>query len=57
MEPLKQHVLAADAGDKFAILPIVVRPFDATSFAPDPIEKEESNSLLRVAEERVVCER
>ena len=57
MEPLKQHVLAADAGDKFAILPIVVRPFDATSFTPDPIEKEESNPLLRVAEERVVCER
>jgi hypothetical protein len=34
-------------------MPIVVGPFDATPFTPDPIEKEESDLLLRVAEERV----
>jgi Serine/threonine protein phosphatase len=52
-ELLKQRVLAAGAEDNFTILPIVVGPFDATPFTPDPVEKEESDLLLRVSEERV----
>jgi len=52
-EQLKEHVLAAGAEDNFTILPIVVGAFDATPFTPDPVEKEESDLLLRVAEERV----
>ena len=52
-ELFRQHVLAAGADDNFTILPIVVGPFDATPFTPDPVEKEESDLLLRVAEERV----
>ena len=52
-EQFRQYVLAAGADDNFTILPIVVGPFDATPFTPDPIEKEESDLLLRVAEERV----
>ncbi|MBR6076301.1 MAG: hypothetical protein IKP87_13440 [Victivallales bacterium] len=46
-------VVAAGTDDNFTILPIAVGPFDATSFTPDPVEKEESDLLLRVAEERV----
>ncbi len=52
-ELLKQRVLSAGADDNFTILPIVVGQFDATPFTPDPVEKEESDLLLRVAEERV----
>ena len=52
-EQLRQRILAAGADDNFTILPIVVGPFDATPFTPDPVEKEESDLLLRVAEERV----
>ena len=47
------HVLTVGADDKFTILSIAVGPFDATPFTPDPVEKEESDLLLRVAEERV----
>ena len=53
VELLRQHVLSAGADDNFTILPIVVGPFDATPFTPDPIEKEESDLLLRVAGEQV----
>ena len=52
-ERLQQHVLAAGADDNFTILPIVVGRFDAMPFTPDPVEKEESDLLLRIAEERV----
>ena len=52
-EQLRQRVLAAGADDNFTILPIVVGLFDATPFTPDPVDKEESDLLLRVAEERV----
>ena len=52
-ELFRQYVLSAGADDNFTILPIVVGPFDATPFTPDPIEKEESDLLLRMAEERV----
>ena len=51
-EQLKQRVLAAGADDNFTILPIVIGQFDATPFTPDPVEKEESDRLLRIAEER-----
>ena len=47
------HVLTVGADDNFTILPIAVGPFDATSFTPDPVEREESDLLLRIAEERV----
>ena len=53
VELLRQHILSAGADDNFTILPIVVGPFDATPFTPDPIEKEESDLLLRVAGEQV----
>jgi len=46
-------VLAAGTDDNFTILPIAVGPFETTPFTPDPVEKEESDLLLRVAEERV----
>jgi serine/threonine protein phosphatase PrpC len=53
VELLRQHILSAGADDNFTILPIVVGPFDATPFTPDPIEMEESDLLLRVAGEQV----
>ena len=52
-ERLEQRVLAAGADGNFTILPIVIGPFDAMPFTPDPVETEKSDLLFRVLEKQV----